>query len=81
MFDFGLYFCSFCFTQLFSDRAKVPDERWATQLEQSVQPAEGGEEGGDHRLLLRQPRPRLHSQAQVRGVRFQLQEGSLLAYI
>ena len=38
-------------------RPEVQDERWAAQLEQGVQPAEGGEEGRDHRLLLRQPQP------------------------
>ena len=52
-------------SNLFSVRTEVQDERWAAQLEQSVQPAEGGEEGRDHRLLLRQPRPGQDTQAQV----------------
>ena len=59
-------------------RTEVEDERRAAKLEQSVQSTEGGEEGRDHRLLLRQPRPGQDTQAQVRGVRLQLQEGSLL---
>ena len=69
------------FQSIISLRTEVQDERRAAQLEQSVQPAEGGEEGRDHRLLLRQPGPRLHSETQVRKVRIQLQEGSLLITI
>ena len=62
-------------------RPQVEDERRAAKLEQSVQSTEGGEEGRDHRLLLRQPRPGQDTQAQVRGVWLQFQEGSLLGNI
>ena len=48
------------------------------ELGQGVHEAEGGEQGRDHRVLLRQPQPRQDRQEQVRTVWLQVQEGGVL---